>query len=108
MCKISLRDKIYESLHRKNFLLFANTVRGMTSNQRGLKLLRDLSQDNAYILRESDKNPGWSLNNSSWYKQEYDRHLNSGFYQMVGNMGDVDSIKLRCRLSLQAIYIPCT
>ena len=62
-----------------------------------------MSQDNAYILRESDKNLGWSLNNSSWYKQEYDRHLNSGFYRLVGNVGDVDSIKLRCRLSLQAI-----
>ena len=44
----------------------------MTSNQRELKLLRDLSQDNAYILRESDNNLGWSVNNSSWYKQEYD------------------------------------
>ena len=83
--------------------LHANTVRGMTSNQRRLKLLRDLSQDNAYILRESDENLGWSLNNSPWYKQEYDRHLNSGFYRMVGNMGDVDSIKLTCQLSLQAI-----
>ena len=83
--------------------LHANTVRGMTSNQRRLKLLRDLSQDNAYILRESDENLGWSLNNCPWYKQEYDRHLNSGFYRMVGNMGDVDSIKLRCQLSLQAI-----
>ena len=34
--------------------LHANTVRGMTSNQRGLKLWRDLSKDNAYILRESE------------------------------------------------------
>ena len=56
-----------------------------------------------FILRESDKNLGWSFNNSSWYKQQYDRHLNSGFYRMVGNVGDVDSIKLRCWLSLQAI-----
>ena len=57
----------------------------------------------AYILRESDKNLGWSLNNSSWYKQEYDRHLNSSSYCMVGKVGDVDSIKLKCRLSLRAI-----
>ena len=93
----------YSVNHVRSRSLHANTVRGMTSNQRGLKLLRDLSRDNAYILRESDKNLGWSLNNSSWYKKEYDRHLNSGFYRMVGNMGDVDSIKLTCRLSLQAI-----
>ena len=38
----------------------ASMVRGMTSSKRGLKLLRDLSLDNAYILRESDKNLGWS------------------------------------------------
>ena len=93
----------YSVNHARSRSLHANTVRGMTSNQRGLKLLRDLSKDNAYILRKSDKNLGWSLNNSSWYKQEYDRHLNSVFYRMVGNVGDVDSIKLRCRLSLQAI-----
>ena len=93
----------YSVNHVRSRSLHANMVRGMTSNQRGLKLLRDLSQGNAYILRKSDKNLGWSLNNSSWYKQKYDRHLNSGFYRMVGNMGDVDSIKLRCRLSLQAI-----
>ena len=62
-----------------------------------------MSQDNAYILRESDKNSGWSLNTSTWYNQEYDRHLKSGFYQKVGSMGDVDNIKRSCRLSLQAI-----
>ena len=95
----------YSVNHARSRSLHANTVRGMTSNQRRLKLLRDLSQDNAYVLSESDKNLGWSLNNSSWYKQEHDRHLNSGFYRMVGNVGDVDSIKLRCRLSLQAICI---
>ena len=78
-------------------------VRGTISNQRGLKLLGDLSQDNAHIIRESDRNLGWSLNTSLWYKQEYDRHLKSGFYQKVGNMGDVDNIKHNCRLSLQAI-----
>ena len=89
--------------HVRSRSLNANTVRGMTCNQRGLKLLRDLSQDDTYILRESDKNLGWSLNNSSWYKHEYDRHSNSGFYNMVGNTGDVDNIKLRCRLTLQAI-----
>ena len=93
----------YSVNHARSRSLHANTVRRMTSNQRRLKLLRDLSQDNAYVLRESDKNLGWSLNNSSWYKQKHDRHLNSGFYRMVGNVGDVDSIKLRCRLSLQAI-----
>ena len=81
--------------------LHDNTVRGMTGNQRGLKLPRDLSQDNAYILRESDKNPGRSPNNPPWHKQEHDRHPKSGFYQMVGNMEDVDSIKLRCRLPSQ-------
>ena len=69
----------------------------------GWKLLEGLSQDNAYILRESDKNLGWSLNTSTWYNQEYDRHLKSGFYQKVGSMGDVDNIKRSCRLSLQAI-----
>ena len=37
-------------------------VRGMSSIKRGSKLLEDLSQDNSYILRESDKNLGWSLN----------------------------------------------
>ena len=95
----------YSVNHARSRSLHANTVRGMTSNQRRLKLLRDFSQDNAYVLRESDKNLGWSLNNSSWYKQEHDRHLNSGFYRMVGNVGDVDSIKLRCRLFLQAICI---
>ena len=93
----------YSVNHVRSRSLHVNMVGGMTSNQRGLKLLKDLSQDNAYILRESDKNLGWSLNNSSWYKQEYDRHLNSGFYRMIGNIGDVESIKLRCRLSLQAI-----
>ena len=31
-------------------------VRGMSGMKRGLRLLEDLSQDNAYILRESDKN----------------------------------------------------
>ena len=75
----------------------------MSSIKSGLKLLEDLSQDNAYILRESDKNLGWSLNTSTWYNQEYDRHLKSGFYQKVGSMGDVDNIKHSCRLSLQAI-----
>ena len=77
-------------------------VRGMSSIKMGLKLLEDLSQDNAYILRESDKNLGWSLNTCTWYKQEYDRHLKSGFYQKFGSMGDVDNIKHSCRLSLQA------
>ena len=72
-------------------------VRGTSSIQRGLKLLEDLSQDNAYILWESDKNLGWSLNTSTWYKQEYDRCLKSGFYQKVGKMGDVDNIKHSCR-----------
>ena len=62
-----------------------------------------MSQDNAYILRESDKNLGWSHNTSTWYKQEYDRHLKSGFYQKVRSVGDVDNIKHSCRLSLQAI-----
>ena len=93
----------YSVNHVRSRSLHAYTVRGMTCNQRGLKLLRDLSQDNTYILSESNKNLGWSLNNSSWYKHEYDRHLNSGFYNMVGNIGDVDIIKLRCRLTLQAI-----
>ena len=93
----------YSVNHVRIRSLHAFTVRGMARNQRGLKLSRDLSQDNTYILRESDKNLGWSLNKSSWYKHEYDRHLNSGFYNMVGNMGDVDSMKLRCRLTLQAI-----
>ena len=74
-------------------------VRGMSSIKSGLKLLEDLSQDNAYILRESDKNLGWSLNTSTWYNQEY----LSVFYQKVGSMGDVDNIKHSCRLSLQAI-----
>jgi len=78
-------------------------LRGMSSLKRGLKLLEDLSKDNAYILRESDRNLGWSLNTSTWYKQEYDRHLKSGFYQKVGSKGDVDNIKHSCRLSLQAI-----
>ena len=78
-------------------------VRGMSSINRGLKLLEDLSLDNAYILRESDKNLGWSLNSSTWYKQEYDRHLKSDFYQKVGSMGDVDYSKQSCRLSLQAV-----
>ena len=78
-------------------------VRGMSSIKSGLKLLEDLNQDNSYILRESDKNLGWSLNTSTWYNQEYDRHLKSGFYQRVGSMGDVDNIKNSCRLSLQAI-----
>ena len=85
---------------RSNFSL---QVRGMSSIKSGLKLLEGLSQDNAYILRESDKNLGWSLNTSTWYNQEYDRHLKSGFYQKVGSMGDVDNIKRSCRLSLQAI-----
>ena len=40
-------------------------VRGTSSIKRGLKLLEDLSQDNAYILRESDKNLVWSLNLST-------------------------------------------
>ena len=71
-------------------------VRGMSSIKSGLKLLEDLNQDSAYILRESDKNLGWSLNTSSWYNQEYDRHLKSGFYQRVGSMGDVDNIKHSC------------
>ena len=61
--------KTKEKRHARGGLVI---VRGMTSNQRELKLLRDLSQDNAYILRESDKNLGCSLNNSSWYKKEYD------------------------------------
>ena len=78
-------------------------VRGMSSIKSGLKLLEDLSQDNAYILGESDKNLGWSLNTSTWYNQEYDRHFKSVFYQKVGSMGDVDNIKHSCRLSLQAI-----
>ena len=78
-------------------------VRGMSNIKSGLKLLEDLSQDNAYILRESDKNLGWSLNTSIWYNQEYDRHLKSGFYQKVRSMGDVDNIKHSCRLFLQAI-----
>ena len=72
-------------------------VKGTSRIQRGLKLLEDLSQDNAYILWESDKNFGWSLNPSTWYKQEYDRRLKSGFYQKVGIMGDVDNIKHSCR-----------
>ena len=75
----------------------------MSSKKSGLKLLEDFSLDNAYILRESDKNLGWSLNTSTWYKQEYDRHLKSGFYQKVGSKGDVDDTKHSCRLSLQAI-----
>ena len=75
----------------------------MSSIKSGLKLLEDLSQDNAYILGESDKNLGWSLNTSTWYNQEYDRHFKSVFYQKVGSMGDVDNIKHSCRLSLQAI-----
>lgn len=29
--------------------------------------------------------------------------MNSGFYRVVGNVGDVDSVKHKCRLSLQAI-----
>ena len=85
---------------RSNFSL---QVRGMSSIKSGLKLLEGLSQDNACILRESDKNLGWSLNTSTWYNQECDRHLKSGFYQKVGSMGDVDNIKHSCRLSLQAI-----
>ena len=36
-------------------------VRGMSSIKSGLKLLEDLSQDNSYILRESDKNLGCVL-----------------------------------------------
>ena len=40
-------------------------VKGTSRIQRGLKLLEDLSQDNAYILWESDKNLGWSLNTST-------------------------------------------
>ena len=40
-------------------------------NQKGLELLRDLFQDNALILLECDKNPGWSLDTCSWYNQEY-------------------------------------
>ena len=79
---------------RSNFSL---QVRGMSSIKGGLKLLEDLSQDNAFILRESDKNLGWSLNTSTWYNQEYDRHVKSGFYQKVGSMGDVDNIKHFCR-----------
>ena len=71
----------------------------MSSIKSGLKLFEDLSQDNAYILGESDKNLGWSLNTSTWYNQEY----LSVFYQKVGSMGDVDNIKHSCRLSLQAI-----
>ena len=76
---------------------FSRQVRGMSSIKGGLKLLEDLSQDNAFILRESDKNLGWSLNTSTWYSQEYDRHVKSGFYQKVGSMGDVDNIKHFCR-----------
>ena len=37
-------------------------------------LLRDLFQDNALILPECDKNPGWSLDTCSWYNQEYVSH----------------------------------
>ena len=51
----------YSVNHARSRSLHANTVRGMTSNQRRLKLLRDLSQDNAYVLRESDKNLGLFL-----------------------------------------------
>ena len=36
-------------------------VRGVSSIKSGLKLLEDLSQDNAYILREGDKNLGWNM-----------------------------------------------
>ena len=67
------------------------------------ELLVRFYQYNAYILQESDKNLGWSLNTSTWYNKEYDRHLKSGCYQKVGSMGDVDNIKRSCRLSLQAI-----
>ena len=42
----------------------------MSSIKSGLKLLEDLSLDNAYILGESDKNFKWSLNTSTWYNQK--------------------------------------
>lgn len=37
----------------------------------------------------------------AWYKQEYDRHLNTDFYKRVGTVADVH--KKACRKSLALI-----
>ena len=68
-------------------------IKRRESQQKGLKLLRKLTQNDDFVLRESDKNLGWSLNSASWYKQGYNRHLHSGFYQRVGRMEDANTAK---------------
>lgn len=78
-------------------------IKKRESHLKGLKLVRELTQDDNFVLRESDKNLGWSLSSASWYKQEYHRHLYLGFYQSVGHMEKVNAIKRNCRFSLGVI-----
>ena len=105
--------KLTDFLYRKSFganhiqskpvignPVLTQRVKRKESHLKGLKLLKELSQDDNFVLRESDKNLGWSLNTSSWYKQEYIRHLQSGFYHREGSLEDVNSIKQKCRDSL--------
>ena len=59
--------------------------------------------DSKYVLRESDKKMGWSLNSVEWYKTEYERHLKSDFYTRVGNVKDVTEVISQCRRVLSGI-----
>ncbi len=55
------------------------------------------------VLRESDKNMGWSLNSLGWYKGEYERQLKSGFYQRVGSVDMTGEMIKHCKSKISTI-----
>lgn len=77
----------------------ADDLQNISSLQGALKLIRNDKK----ILRESDKKMGWSLNCSNWCKEKYLRHLQSDFYERVGNADEVRDLLQRCRNELNKI-----
>ena len=57
------------------------------------------------VLRESDKNLGWSLNSVDWYREEYKRQLASSSYKWVGKLDLIESLKKGCRSELKALVL---